>query len=38
VRHLSDGTKRKLDLGDRDDAYVEVKSGLSPGGQVRMPG
>ena len=28
---------RKLKLSERDDAYVEVKSGLSPGEQVRMP-
>ncbi len=34
---MADGTKRKLEVGDRDDAYVEVKSGLSPGEQVRMP-
>lgn len=34
---MGDGSKRKLELGDRDDAYIEVKSGLSPGEQVRMP-
>lgn len=34
---MADGTQRRLDVGERDDAHVDVKNGLSAGEQVRMP-